>query len=103
MSGDKKGSFGHELAHAYYFTCDPYRKEIDRILGERKHERAVRILRSEIKALGYCDAVIPDEIQAYCATGFPGAFSRRIKDGDIQRLVTEIGQVFAYWEKMHNG
>jgi len=99
----EKGAFGHELAHAYYYTDDSYRREMDRIMNTTANEWAVQRLRSDVRLLGYCEEVLHDEVQAYCSTGFPGAFQARILDKRVKRLVTEIGQVFAHWENRYNG
>lgn len=103
LRGEAKGFLGHELAHAYYSTDGSYKCEMDSVLLWPPHKRAVSFVKVAVKALGYCDDVLDDEVQAYCATGFPGAFAGLAYNKDVIRLVKEIGQVFAHWEKKYNG
>jgi hypothetical protein len=103
MKDDEKGTFGHELAHGYFATDRSYRAVMQRILGSSYHEHAACILQKEILELGYCEDVLLDEAQAYCATGFPAAFSHLIHNDGVKELIAAVGQVFAKWEKNHNG
>lgn len=100
-TGIKDGTFGHEVAHGYFFTCEGYRSAMLTTIRKDANWRAVNLLKSAIKDLGYCDEVLEDEVQAYCSTGFPEAFAYLIKNHDVQALVREVGQIFAAQEKKH--
>jgi len=101
--GKEQGVFGHEVAHGYYATDGKYFKEINRILtgDDNKYGPARAKFKSILRAEGYCDAVLDDEVQAYCATGFGTILVPLVKDKLVMELVGEIGQVFAKWEKKH--
>lgn len=98
-----KGALGHELAHGYYYTDDDYRHHMNSLVRSGKHQRAVNLLKLALIDVGYCDDVLDDEVQAYCATGFCGVFAPLLEEKDLQTLVAEIGQIFAAQEKKYNG
>ena len=55
----------HETAHAYYYLDRKYRKEVQKIMSGFSKAFVKKQTRMLLKK-GYCEKVIPDEIQAYC-------------------------------------
>ncbi|KKK80436.1 hypothetical protein LCGC14_2823490, partial [marine sediment metagenome] len=53
----------HEVAHALFYTNRDYRIEVCRFLGGMKRAE------DALKAMGYHETTIKDEVHAYCATG----------------------------------
>lgn len=65
---DEEGYLEHELAHGLFYVNDKYRREMTRLvnkLPQKKKEAVFEALRAE----SYCEDVLVDETQAYCATG----------------------------------
>lgn len=64
----KKCAIEHEMAHAFYYLQKDYRKDVTRM-----YKRLPTLLQAKIstklKEMGYTEAVIPDETQAYLSTG----------------------------------
>ena len=60
-------SLRHELAHAYYYLSPSYKQSVD-VLIRHMSITTKNILITELKDMGYADAVMNDEINAYLAT-----------------------------------
>lgn len=63
----KDMTFDHEMAHALYYTDIDYKCKMDEITASVSSSDMVRFKRN-LKQIGYCSAVVKDEIQAYMAT-----------------------------------
>lgn len=59
---------GHEISHALYYTNIDYKDEAIAIMNNIPRATFMEF-RDKLKALGYCDEVIADEIHAYCSEG----------------------------------
>lgn len=57
----------HELAHAFFYTSPKYKKEMLHLVQNLPSEIRTQIY-VKLKKLGYCNAVLKDETQAYLAT-----------------------------------
>ena len=66
-ANDNKTTVQHELCHGLYFINKQYKKDVDKIL-----KKIIPSLRKKVELalsnLGYCKAVMNDEIQAYFST-----------------------------------
>jgi hypothetical protein len=60
-------TFDHEMAHALYYTDISYKSEMDEITLSISDSDMGKFKRN-LKQIGYCSAVVKDEIQAYMAT-----------------------------------
>lgn len=56
----------HELAHAFYHLVPKYKREINKII--KKMEDNADAIYDRLKDMGYCKAVMKDELQAYLTT-----------------------------------
>jgi len=63
----KNTTFDHEMAHALYYTDLQYKSEMDEITLSISDSDMNKFKRN-LKQIGYCSAVVKDEIQAYMAT-----------------------------------
>lgn len=75
----KTDVFTHELAHALYYTDDSYRKAMDAITHQLS-KPDFKKFQGNLLALGYCRAVVADEIQAYMATEMNKKITKGIKN-----------------------
>ena len=71
----------HEIAHAFYYLYPEYRKSCNKLLdniSEESYESAKRIL----LGMGYCKAVINDELQAYysCDNGIVDVYPEFVEN-----------------------
>jgi hypothetical protein len=82
----------HEFAHAMYFTLPEYKKEMDRITSECDDEIKAEMFKC-ITDYGYADHVLPDEFQAYMATGL-GSAMEDAEIEDIDEWMVEFREVF---------
>ena len=87
----------HEMAHALYYTERQYRIGMDALLRKVPKE-ARRVLWAWLKAAGYADERLPDEAQAYLATGM----SKMLKTGrkEIQAARAPFIRFFREHEKI---
>lgn len=71
----------HEFAHAMWFTSPEYKKEMNEINNELDPVVRDMMLKC-ITDYGYADHVLPDELQAYMATGL----GRKMKEMNIPKI-----------------
>jgi hypothetical protein len=74
----KKGSkhaTHHELAHAYYYLDNQYRKTMDNLTQGFKYRKK---LEARLLKQGYCKAVLKDEMQAYLSCYEKEDYSKKI-------------------------
>ena len=64
----------HELAHAYYYLKPSYRNKMNDLNHQNKWKKQWKIY---LLDKGYCEDMIDDEIQAYCATDNTWDFNSR--------------------------
>ncbi len=83
----------HEFAHAMYFTLPEYKSEMDKITSECDSEVRDMMFRC-ITEYGYADHVLPDEMQAYMATGL----GDKMEEMDIPNIDEEVDK---YREVFH--
>lgn len=57
----------HELAHSFFYLSEDYKKEILQIINDTR-KQFVEELFLLIKNIGYCDDVLPDELNAFVVT-----------------------------------
>lgn len=60
-------TYKHEIAHAFYYTNKRYKYDMDFLVKSICKSDFYKI-KNNLKKIGYCDAVIKDEIQAYMST-----------------------------------
>jgi len=63
-----KDTLDHEIAHGLYYLNDKYKKDMSELITKMPiplRSRAEKYL----KSIGYCKAVMKDELQAYFGTG----------------------------------
>ena len=60
-------TFEHEMAHALYYTDIVYKSKMDEITVSIS-DSDMNKFKKNLKQIGYCSAVVKDEIQAYMAT-----------------------------------
>lgn len=88
----------HEFAHAMYFTLPEYKIEMDK-LTKRCDDSVKESMYKCITEYGYADHVLPDEMQAYMATGL-GDKMEEMKIENIDRWCSEYKQIFdRYYSK----
>jgi len=81
----------HEMAHAYYYVDEDYKKEMDAINPPLIDEFSQALL-----DMGYCDEVADDEMQAYLATSSYWYLLKTFGFGNIPwRQVGKYRQVYA--------
>lgn len=86
----RSNTFKHELAHAFYYTNENYKKNMDEITKSIKYEK-FKVLESKLKEIGYCKKVIMDEIQAYLSTERVNVLTKFVDIGEkIRRKYTNI-------------
>jgi hypothetical protein len=68
-SNSDKCTIAHELCHALYYLDKDYKKTVKNIL-KQLHKSVHNKIANVLYDLGYCKAVIDDEIQAYLSTEF---------------------------------
>jgi hypothetical protein len=68
-SNSDKHTIAHEVCHALYFLDKEYRKKTKVIL-KKLNKSVYKKAASVLYDLGYCKAVIDDELQAYLSTEF---------------------------------
>jgi hypothetical protein len=92
----KTDIFEHELALAFYYVDDNYRQEMDTITAQLSKPDFNRF-QANLVDLGYCQAVIMDEIQAYMATEMNKKITKGIKP--FLDLYYEYSRVFKRYRK----
>lgn len=60
-------TYKHEMAHAFYYTNEKYKSDMN-ILINSISASDFKKFKNNLKTIGYCNAVIKDEIQAYMST-----------------------------------
>ena len=65
------GVLDHELAHAFYYINQDYKKACDELIASMSDVTKKRIYK-ELKNLGYATQVWEDELQAYMVAGIEG-------------------------------
>ena len=70
LEGDK-GTIKHELAHALWYLNTDYRMRAEILVHDIKkyYPYEYRRFTTELREMGYAEAVLHDEMQAYMATG----------------------------------
>ena len=87
-------TFKHELAHAFYHTNTDYKSEVDKLTAKIPAE-GLKQFKSNLKDLGYCSAVMKDEIQAYLATGLTFSVSRDVSGtGKLQAKYKAVFEMY---------
>lgn len=87
-------TFSHELAHALYHTNKDYKDKVDKLTAKIP-AADLKQFKSNLKALGYCSAVMKDEIQAYLATGLTFSVSRDVSGtGKLQAKYKAIFETY---------
>jgi hypothetical protein len=79
----------HELAHGLFYTNDKYKRAMTRLVKQiptNKKEKIFASLREE----GYCEEVLIDETQAYCATGVFDGWKEFKLGKEIRKFQTEF-------------
>jgi hypothetical protein len=61
-------TINHELAHAFYYLSEEYRKQMDKLSVMLLPLKCVLRISKELEDMGYCSEVRYDEIQAYLST-----------------------------------
>jgi hypothetical protein len=61
----------HELAHGLYHVNEEYKTRTSELVSALP-SKVFEGMREHLLGMGYCEEVIPDEIQAYMATGLHG-------------------------------
>ena len=61
----------HELAHGLYCVNETYRQKMGDLVADLP-PKVFEGMKENLLGMGYCEGVIPDEIQAYMATGLHG-------------------------------
>jgi len=64
---DKLDTMRHEMAHAFYYTDEKFHKKMIQQLNKLSLN-TYHDIRCKLIAMGYCEEVIADEIQAYLST-----------------------------------
>jgi hypothetical protein len=88
----------HEFAHAMYYTLPEYKAEMDKITAEC--DPTVKDMMYKcITEYGYADHVLPDEMQAYMATGL-GSDMKKADIPNIDEWIVKYKEVFQdYYSK----
>jgi hypothetical protein len=60
-------TFDHEMCHAMYYVCNEYRMKMDEITESIGAKNRAKMKRN-LSAMGYCNSVFKDEVQAYMST-----------------------------------
>jgi hypothetical protein len=81
-----RATLEHELAHGLYATCDAYRRDVRACLRGQD----TRALERELRSLGYCRQVVPDEVHAYILTEALPSQSERIRLAPVRRGLKRI-------------
>ena len=84
----------HELAHGLFYTNSKYRREMTRLVNripKTKKDKIFELLRET----GYCEEVLVDETQAYCATGILDDW----KDLKLSKTVKGFESAYAKYTK----
>lgn len=82
---DKGSEFKHEMCHALYYTNKTYKYTAD-ILTSLISIKYKNIFKENLKALGYNESVIDDEIQAYMMTNYKSKyFSKEVPTDWMKR------------------
>lgn len=63
-----KNIIKHEVAHGLYYLNKDYKREMNKLINTMPYEMRLMAEKYLIK-IGYCGAVLKDELQAYFATG----------------------------------
>ena len=65
-----KITFDHEMAHAFYYTDDQYRFQMDSVtyIIKTNHKHEYKKICKSLSKMGYNEIVYDDEIQAYFST-----------------------------------
>lgn len=71
----------HELAHARYYLDPAYKSACDELTASMAPKDRRRMSKRLLE-MGYCEAVIADEIQAYLSTDTPAANTNRFGEFD---------------------
>lgn len=88
----KSQTFMHELSHALYHTDKVYKSKMDSITSSLS-VKEFKKLSSYLKKIGYCDAVIKDEIQAYLSTE-KGIWGPARKEGISTKVINAYKNIF---------
>jgi len=64
-------TMNHELAHGLYHVNEEYKTRTSELVSALP-SKVFEGMREHLLGMGYCEEVIPDEIQAYMATGLHG-------------------------------
>ncbi len=63
-----KSTMKHEVAHGLYYLNKEYKKEMNKLL-KRMPKGMKKMAKKYLLSIGYCNAVIKDELHAYFSTG----------------------------------
>lgn len=88
--------FEHELAHALYYVNDNYRQEMDAITNQLS-KPDFNCFQKNLLNLGYCKAVVRDEVQAYMATEMNKKVTKGLKN--VLELYHSYSKVFKRYLK----
>ncbi len=75
---DAQEAITHEIAHAYYYLSDDYKKSCQTIYDEMPKSLKNK-LHEEFAHIGYVDNVFADEVQAYFATDDVASITARFR------------------------
>ncbi len=68
----------HELAHAYYYLDEKYKTSCEPLLANLNPKLKAKMT-TRLLEMGYTEAVVPDEIQAYLSTSDDGYLKKHFK------------------------
>lgn len=82
----ENGIMKHEIAHGLFYTTPEYKKKMTALVKKLPVKLRKRIF-SRLEKMGYTKKVLPDECQAYLATGFNAlGFDVKGKDAPFKEL-----------------
>lgn len=95
QDGDGRNYIQHEVVHGLFYLYPGYAKKVTGIVQEYDFTAFKR----ELRAMGYCEEVLIDEINAYLTTGLCPSLTG--KDGSVvrrcrPRLIRAFSQQFGF-------
>ncbi len=95
---EKDNTLEHELTHALYYLNEDYTKQMS-LLVEQMPKPLRQRAEKHLKEMGYCKAVMKDELQAYFATGLDKGMISIWYHIIYQSYIQKIKKIFKTYSK----
>lgn len=91
LKGDTE-TLNHELSHAFFFLDQEFKDRVHQILWLAGPQ--LSHIKAHLLSMGYCDDVIPDELQAYLIHELPYLADCGISVAGLGECITDLNKAY---------